>query len=572
MTDNNIKRKFTELKKDLNFRTLTVIILSFLFLAIAFLPLFKPYHRGTADGLAHKFRLVSFINSLNDGILRPRWLADQAMGFGAPIFMFNYSFPYYAISGIKYSGFDIRTSVQIFQAATLVFSFIFMYLFIKKLWGSPAGMVAAAVYTYSPYHLLTIYTYEGWGEFTAFVFPPLILFLLLRFKKNTVSNFLLLTFSWLFFILSHNVSVLIYSPVLLIIGTILLWGKKQTLFYFFCSFFGGIILSAFFWLPAILMNKLTKYPDLIVQEAGMRGTFFKPAIMQIKTALESIRTVSTYYPDFTAGLPVLLTVIIFPIFYFLTGNREKKLFYLYFLLILCLFLTTPSSRGVWDEMKIMNYIVYPFRLLAPAAFLGAVLAGFTVIKYKPLGIILLALAVISGYPFTQPRVEIFPFNDGYFSQIQTFTSPPGTLKNMATREFLPKTASIPILLDVEKKYTETKVLPEKFDFKQGAQRISEELRAEKMSITYNSTVPDILTVNSFYFPNWQAYIDGQKTKIEADIDGRITIKVPKGRHRAEFIFGYTAVEKTANLVSLAGLAGLSGAVLWMTGKLKSGRI
>src|SRR3990167_9703376 len=95
MAENTMKSKLSDLKKDLNLGILSVIILSFLLLAIAVFPLFNSFHRGTADGLAHKFRLVSFMKSLGEGNIRPRWLADQALGFGSPIFLFNYLLPYY---------------------------------------------------------------------------------------------------------------------------------------------------------------------------------------------------------------------------------------------------------------------------------------------------------------------------------------------------------------------------------------------------------------------------------------------------------------------------------------------
>src|SRR3990170_1161394 len=223
-------------------KRILILVLSTVILIPVMLPLFSPNVYGTADGLAHKFRLMSFTRSLTEGNLRVRWLSDQALNFGSPIFLFNYLLPYYVTSIFKLSGFDIRASVQIYQGLTLVMSFIFMFLLAEKLRGKTAGIIAAVVYTYAPYHLLTIYLYEGWGEMTAFVYPPLILYM--------------------------------------------------------NSFISASIISSFFTLPAIFLNNLTAYPSLISKEMGMRGSYYKSLEIQLMTSLETIKTGIAKYYDF----------------------------------------------------------------------------------------------------------------------------------------------------------------------------------------------------------------------------------------------------------------------------------
>lgn len=575
MTEKRIKSKLSELRTDRNLRILIVIILSLLLLLIAVFPLFAPTHRGTADGLAHKFRLVSFVNSLEEGNLRPRWLADPALGFGSPIFLFNYLFPYYAIALIKLTGLDIRSSVNIYEGLTVVTSFLFMFLLVKELWGKAAGLTAAVVYTYAPYHLLTIYLYEGWGEMTAFVFPPLILFSVLRLRNNPVKCFALLTFTFLLFILSHNVSVLIYTPILLLLGILLVKGKKQLVFLFGSSFVTGALISAFFALPAVLLNHLTAYPALIEKENVMRGSYFKLILTQWQIALETIQKGQAGYYDFTIGLPLFLLLITFPLLVFLKRKRFRKdlllIVFLYLIFIFFIFLSAPASRLLWQAIYPLRYVVYPFRFLHPATFLGAILIGFLSGKKIWAGVLLIILSVISGFAYTKPKVEIFPFDDQYFSQVQTISSAPGTLKNMAAGEFLPKTADTDFIKKVEKSYFQTKAIPPKFQFSGSANIVNQQINTEKMSLTYTSEDNNVLIVNSFYFPNWSAFIDGKKTVIEPDKEGRINLRAPKGSHRADFVFGYLETEKAANIISLAGLTLFGGQLLWMYGKLKSKR-
>ncbi len=208
----------------------------------AVVPIFKPYVSGTADGLGHRFRLVSFYNSLNQGIIRPRWAGEAALGYGAPTFLFNYPLPYYLASIFLMMGFSVNQSGQLLSALALLLSGLAMYILGKKLTGNKvAGLAGAIVYVYAPYHLLMTYLYDAWGEILAFVFPPIILYLILRLidffeydaqriqnsefriqnKKskfkilNSKFQFLILNstfliFFWVLFILSHNVSTVMF--------------------------------------------------------------------------------------------------------------------------------------------------------------------------------------------------------------------------------------------------------------------------------------------------------------------------------------------------------------------------
>ena len=54
-------------------RKISPYLLLVVLITPAILPLFKPTVSGTADGLGHRFRLVSFYNSLKEGNWHPRW-------------------------------------------------------------------------------------------------------------------------------------------------------------------------------------------------------------------------------------------------------------------------------------------------------------------------------------------------------------------------------------------------------------------------------------------------------------------------------------------------------------------
>ena len=115
-------------------------------------------------------------------------------------------------------------------------------------------------------------------------------------------------------------------------------------------------------------------------------------------------------------------------------------------------------------------------------------------------------------------------------------------------------------------------MPAKFEFSGNAKTYRSEVFAEKMVLFYDSDSENKLTINTFYFPNWQAFINGKEAKIKMDKEGRIQLVAPPGRHKVDLRFGYLQIEKIANLLSLAGLLILVGEIIWMRGELKLRKI
>lgn len=138
-------------------------------------PMYSKTILGSADNLAHLFRVVNLDAALREGYLWPRWAGLAGHGYGAPIFNFNYMLPYYFVIAIwRVCGSLIHAS-QWYMIATILGSSLAMYASIASIFSVPAALVAAVAYAYIPYHLMTIYLYGGYGEALAFVWVPLLL-------------------------------------------------------------------------------------------------------------------------------------------------------------------------------------------------------------------------------------------------------------------------------------------------------------------------------------------------------------------------------------------------------------
>lgn len=577
-------------------------ILIFGILLPAVFPLFQPLVPGTADGLAHKFRLVSFGKAVEQGVWKPRWIADQALGYGSPIFLFNYLLPYYAVWIITKLGFSINLSTQLYESITLLISFAGMYLLAERLWGKRAGMVAAIIYLYAPYHLMSVYLYEGWGEMTAFAWVPFILYFAIQvvdesFTSNEkirnykkliylytflpflTRNSLLLIIFWSFLIISHNVSAFMLTPAVLLLTFLYARANVSRFLPVFKSFLAAVSLTAFFWLPAITLNGYTSYPSLIAAEIAMRGSFFKSLGTLGGNAFTTIQKGSVGYYDFTIGLSLFIVfvigilLILLVVLYIICGSpfvasllrasagseRSEKspanywIIGLFLLFFLSLYLANYSSNWLWN-IPFLHFIVYPFRFLFLTTVLGSILAGWVFRKSFIASIAIIVLALLAGRPFTHPVIDYFPFGDSYFHQVNTILFAPGTQKNMAILEFLPAWADKNFLLLQEKQYNATGKLPEKFEFTSGGGKVIEsKLRPESISGTFDIRQDARIALSTFYFPNWEGRLDGKVIPVSYDTYGRMELKIPAGIHTFVLHFGLLTIEKLAWIVTLFSL-------------------
>jgi hypothetical protein len=529
--------------------------------------LFHPWISGTADGFAHKFRFAAFHRSISEGNLRPRWLGDVALGYGAPIFLFNYIVPYYIVESFYRMGFSINTASQIMQALSVITAGIAMYIFVQKIWGDWSGIVAATIYSYAPYHVFTLFSYEAWGELWSYLFIPLILYLLLlAFEKPTMIRSVFLILSWALFVMTHNISAYISAPVILCFGVILAQNNKQKIIYLCKIFLKTICISAFQWIPAIFLTDTIKIPVLFAIEIKQRMIYFKPILTQILTNFQVIKTGYVQYYEFTIGLPIICVllagVVIFTLMAVkkLTGNPQRKPYALlalfsFTICVITLFLADPHSNALYG-FRPLQYVLYPYRWLFIATFSGSMLAGFVLKKISIPSISFLAIVFVSGYPFIHPDLDTFSFDNSFFFRPQMVNRAYPTKKSMGIAEFLPVKLGLQHIYMIQDNYLARSIpLPKKFEIPfQSGSVTSSKLKQEYMTAHIHTSQKTPLTINTAWYPNWVAKIDGKKTAVIADNVGRIQLEVPKGTHDIVLYFSYSLAEKVGIFVSMIGVA------------------
>ena len=511
-------------------------------------PLFKPRMFFGHDTVSHIVRVASFYDSLKEGHIVPRWSKDLNAGFGHPIFMFLYPLPNYLASFFHFLGFSLTSSLKLVFGLSFVFSGIFVFLWLKELFGQKAALAGSLLYLFCPYRFVDMYVRAALGECLAFAFVPLVFYFLEKLAKKGEYKFLLggsLSLAGL--ILSHNAIGLMFLPLILLYTLFLIYSKKGkvslSIIHYPLSILLGFSLSCFFWLPSLYEGKYT-LRDIVISPNEVLSRFPKAKELFLPPLKIFGVTRRSNSLSFYLGLPQILVCLSIPYLIFKLKKKKNSLwllvFFCLFLYIVTVFMLLETSKPVWKAVSVLQKFQFPWRLLALTTFLPAILgAGLVfVLKKENLVLLLVALAVFSTFPFWQPVDYLWQTEEeiveNYIGTTDTGESTPRwSIRGIGKR------AEVPV--EVIEGKAEIEIL----------ERISTrhilEVKAEKRSR---------LVDNTLYFPGWQVFVDREKASVEfqdPNYRGLMTFFVPEGKHRVEVTFSETRFRTISDLISIFGL-------------------
>ncbi len=371
---------------------IVVIVMSFWAIKPLLMPGFFPVHDDTQVA-----RVFEMTKSLRLGMFPVRWVLDLGYGLGYPIFNFYAPLAYYVGSIFSLIGFDTLVSTKIMMALGIILAGVFMYFFSKEFFGKAGGITSALFYVYAPYHALDIYVRGDVAEFWAYAFVPLVFYGLWKAYKEERWVFLGLgSLGYAGIILSHNLTAMMVSPFLILFSFALIissYRKKRmkAISYLIGTIVFGVLISAFYWLPALYEMKYTNVSSVI---GGIGANYV--CINQLWSSPWGYGGSIPGCVDglsFMAGkLHILVSIFSFIWVIILLTVRKKVdisrsvlVIFSFFGFIFSLFLTLEASGFIWNNIPLMQFFQFPWRFLLTASFFSSVLAGSFIwlIKYLP---------------------------------------------------------------------------------------------------------------------------------------------------------------------------------------------
>jgi len=559
------------------FGIISVLILSYLSASALFSPGFFPMHDDTQVA-----RVFEMGRALKDGMFPVRWVSDLGYGFGYPIFNFYSPLSYYVGGFLNILGFDALFATKLMMGTGIILSGIFMYLLAKEFWGKLGGLISALFYVYAPYHAVQIYVRGDVGEFWAYSFIPLVFlgfYKIFKSSQNKTSN----AWKWVAIsalglaglILSHNLTAMMIAPFLLIMIAVLSfisYRNKNVLnaFFIILAAIFGLLLAAFYWLPALVEMKYTNVLSQIGGGADFRDHFV--CVQQLWNSQWGFGGSTKGCIDgmsFKIGkLSIILSFAAFMLAIFiLTKNkfnhfndtyhysdRAKIIFISFGGLIFSILLMLGISGPIWETIKPMEFFQYPWRFLILVSFFSSILAGSLVfsiqaitIKTKNLktawylsGIIMVFFLMYFNLKLFKPQTissrDSFHYTNEFSLRWTT---------SKISDEYMPKSFYKP--------QNEQEIISNKFyGQKKGFRVLNQEIKSNKIKAELVLPIDDKVTIKLSHFPSWNLYVNGKESPFTQVYDG-YSLNLPKGEYVLEAKFEETLIEKLGNVLSLIGL-------------------
>lgn len=531
----------------------------YLLLLILFLPavfdLLRPQYFPMHDDL-QILRLQQMHECFKDGQFPCRWIPDAGFGYGYPMFNYYPPLPYYFASLLNLVRIDYFWAIKITFLLSFVLSGIFMYQLVKKFYGELAGIVAGVFYVYAPYHSVDVYVRGAMNEAWGLTFFPLILLFaynLIVDKKRI--NLPLFSISLAFLLTSHNVMTLIFAPIAIVWSVFWIINTRSYRQIIPLALAGilGVGLAGFFFLPVSIEKSLVHVESMTVGYFNYLAHFADAK--QLFLSRFWGYGGSTWGPEDDMAFPlghlhwILSLVVIFPVLYLFIKDKRKNINLVFLTLFFFVtaygyaFLTHSRSVWFWDNLPLLYYAQFPWRLLAIPALCFSFLAGVLIHVSKkslklPLSVVLIVAVILINLPFfrieRQVRVTLPEKLSGALWELQV---------TGGIFDYLPKTAKRPPGAPASYKPYFIKGEGAVFNVKKGSNWQ-----------TYSITVTEdqsVIRLPIFEYPKTIVTANGKPVDHTWDEDlGRVEVPLDKGEYQLRVEIQNTSVRVISNLITL----------------------
>jgi hypothetical protein len=586
-----------------------------LFAGSAALPLFSQSGllntRGGGDSPFLLQRLQQLTVALGDGHFPVRWMPDANYGYGYPFYNYYAPLSIYIASFFRLLGFAFVPAIKLTQLAGFLVAAGSMFILGRRWFDNNwAGLLAAGAYTFAPFHLVNIYVRgDSLAEFWAMAFYPLVVLtidlLLSKIKSSAGAElvetansdhgphdngaqrlstpsatramvFLAIAFACL--VLSHNISALIFTPFILLFiflgPTIYITSPWQngrqyltTLFRPAVALFIGLVLSAWFWLPALAEQNLAQLDPVTKGYFHFSNHFRTEDLIQLSIPFDydaadgnAFRMGLVQALLAISGLAILLTVGAKNASVNEAGKAKPKVAmgYRVFIaagLILATLMITNLSNVLWQQLPLLPFVQFPWRFLSVQAFfVSLATAAFALLPGRRIIVPVMMIALmLSGLVNLKPDFLTLSDADVTAERLAQYEWFTGNIGSTVSAEYLPASV-IPRpftsdWLNIGKRNSVQVLTGELNSYENLARKaVNQQWQFGAAADGATATIPTI------DWPNWgsSGEIDEQQVGA-ATGSGLIELGLPAGDREVGLALTHTPIRRLSDLIALAGL-------------------
>lgn len=488
------------------------------------------------DGLRYHFLTIHFHDALEHGVWYPRFLPHAAGGFGYPTFVY-YQPGFFFVSAL----FTSLTG----QASTGVYMCLLSFAFLGALGayrlgslrgGPGCGLIAAVFFVLTPYSFVNLLVRSDLGEWAAMMLCPWAVDSLCRLRgsidaaKSPLIPMLNLSFALTAIAYCHPAVILVAGPALGLLAVVLVWGQKDLWGLLSCFAVASglaLALSNPYWAPLFQMREYVSYEDAISGYFMPRNHFVELSqFVSPKWGFGFSEPGPHDGMSFQLGLPHLVLALAG----FWWGRRDPLVVGAAILYVVHIWLMTDYSAFIWNNVDVLRFVQFPWRLLSVTATWQIVMAiGLcsAIRETKPRIVVGIATVVIvlwwySGIFFTDfqriPEIDraLEEHRESWHASWQTFA---------ARDEFTPRTAArisargsrgdLPIVESL------------------GARKLefAEDHNDFRIHVRIGDGAASHVRINQLYLPGWRVHVNHaeiSRQQLERSLtdDGRMLIAIP----------------------------------------------
>lgn len=289
------------------------------------------------------FRSADATDALRSGIVYLRWSPDLLNGYGAPLPSF--SPPAVAQTTALLTVMltdDLALSLRLIIIASYFIGGLSLYSWILRHFGGYAGIIATALWLFSPYIGVTLPHVTGDIEtFTAFACVPLLLWAIDRqITQNHIADMLVIAGSVAWITTSQPallIAIIPFTVIYVVVShTTPDHPHENTRARALLSIVLGILITTFYWLPALLESSAVNWlpnpiqtPDVVLTLADIFQTGLSNSI------------------DYTPGYWLMISALI-GLLIQIRLMHWQRLTWLYFIMaVILLMIITSAIQATW---------------------------------------------------------------------------------------------------------------------------------------------------------------------------------------------------------------------------------
>ena len=501
-------------------------------------PLFHPGLFPTIDNIS-VVRMEEMAHELKRGQFPVRHVADLGRGRGYMLYNFYAPLPFYIGAAQILAGINPVGALKRTYLLAVLLAFVGMVLLGWTFFGRVGGVVSGIAYVYGPFVGYDIYWRGGVGEIWAMAWLPWVFwaFYGLRQGKRTAMVFGAISLAGL--LLSHNLTTYLAVPFLVFwTGYQTSWHKRE-IRGLAVSFFLGLGISAFFWIPAVAEKRYlwVSYlqPGIGAMAEGLLGWNIFAVLF------------SKFVPLVTNWFSFLVPLAIFVYMQMIPSGSplaRRPLKIAGILFCIAIAMTTVLTKPLWTTFYPVFYIVqFPWRFHVFASLFGAFLIGGMVVCVPKKITLVVALGVIAAVMIViRPNFlpKSYEFVDKYRPE-----DPCGTTWGV---EYLPTWVTTclktPASVPMEVVFGDASIA-----------NVTKNVRQYEASVTVAQK--SVLRVHEYYYPGWTVVVDGKPTPVDyRNRYGLVEFSLMPGSHLVTVAFVDTPTRAVSNVTSLVSLAAL----------------